>query len=70
MNQDEIMLLDWLRNSTGSDRLTAAMVNGIMRGTSGGRARLELLRQWSREGVEGATEALNAAERIYGKTLK
>lgn len=67
MDPDEMILMDWLGKNTGSDRITAAMANGIMKGTSGGKAWLEQLRQWSREGVEGATSALNAAERIYGK---
>lgn len=70
MNPDEIMLLDWLNRSTGSSRLSNAMFNGIKSGSMNGKAWLEQIRQWSLECVEGATLALNAAERIYGKTLK
>lgn len=66
MNQDEITLMDWLRKRGITSRAFTDIKHGCRRGVIW----LAGIRQQSAEGVEGATAALNAAERIYGKTLK
>lgn len=66
MNPDEIMLLDWLAKTKRSKHA----LEDIKRGSDCGKKWLNWFRRWSAEGIDGATAALNAAERIYGKTLK
>jgi len=70
MNPDEMLLLEWLNKNAASPSFSQGIFHEIKTASKHSKAWLEQLRQWSREGIEGATSALNAAERIYGTANK
>lgn len=71
MNPDELLLFEWLIKNSSSRRLMAAdAIASIKNGSSVGYAWLGALRRRSLDGADGATSALNAAERLFGKAKR
>lgn len=66
-DSDEMLLLKWLHENLGSPRIVHLVLKDIKNQTPLGRHWIGKIREWSLEGIEGATAALNAAERIYGR---
>lgn len=67
MDPDEMILMEYLPSSQFTPHFKDMVLREIRAASVYGYDCVENLRQQSRDGIEGATSALNAAERIYGK---